>query len=484
MRQPVSFIGAAYQARSVNVNAQRCINLYPEVDPQDGKSVMALYRTPGLRLHCTVDGVNRGQGMYVTSTGRWFAVASNKLYEVYPNQTFVERGTLLTTSGPVFIDDNGATSSIGGDQMIITDGTYGYIFNFTTNALTQISHPDFPGGGPCCFQDQYFLVVKPGTREVFASALLDGLIWDATVFGVKEGIADPIVGIHSNGQDFWVYGSQSTEIWYNAGLFPFPFTRRLGTVNKIGLAAKASVIDMKDSFFWIGDGEQGRGQVFMSQGYTPTRISTHPIENFLADQTVLNDAVAWQYEREGHYYYVISMQTADKTFVYDMTTGLWHERAYLEPLTGFFGRHRAISCVFLKGIHYCADYQNGNIYVLDPDEGTDNGNPLKWLRSSPHLSENEDRIFCDEFQVVIQSGVGNSNDPGKDPKAFLRISKDGGNEFGNAREGIMGKIGEYKTRCRWLRNGVARDFVFEVSGTSPVKTVLIKGVGRFRAGVN
>lgn len=444
---------------------------------------MALYRTPGLKLLCTLPGVNRGAGMYKTSTGRFFAVSSNHLYEIYGDGEFIERGTLLTFSGPVFICDNGATATIGGDQMMITDGGFGYIFNFTSNTLVQITDTNFPGGGPCCFQDQFFLVVKPNSREVYASTALDGLT-GYTAFGVKEGLGDPIVGIRSNGQDLWVYGTQTAEVLYNAGLFPFPFTRRLGTLSKIGLAAKSSVLDMKDSFLWIGEGDEGRGQVFASNGYTAVRISTHPIEDFLAEQTVLDDAVAWKYEHEGHYFYVITLPTADKTLVYDLTTGLWHERAYLNPLDGFFNRHRAISCVFFNGKNYVGDYANGNIYELDPETGTDNGEALKWLRSSPHLDNNEDRLFCDEFQVVIESGSGNPNNPGLDPKAFLRISKDGGHVFGNSREANMGKIGEYKTRCRWLMNGQARDFVFEVSGTAPVPTVLISGVGRFRPGVN
>jgi len=41
------FIGAAYTARSLNLNAQRCVNLYP-VSTDGGKVPIALIGTPGM----------------------------------------------------------------------------------------------------------------------------------------------------------------------------------------------------------------------------------------------------------------------------------------------------------------------------------------------------------------------------------------------------------------------------------------------------
>lgn len=483
MRQPVPFIGPAYTARSVAENAQRTINLYPEIDNQQPKNVIALYRTPGLVLEQTLPGTNRGNGLYTTTTGRFFAVNANKLYEIFANGTNVERGSLLTYIGIVFICDNGATASIGGDQMMITDGTYGYIYNFTTNILSQITDVNFPGGGPCCFFKQFFLVVKPGTREVYSNdpnTPLDGTVWNALAFGVKESVGDPIVGLETNSQSVLVIGSQSMEVWYDSGAYPFSFECRLGSENTIGCAARGSVFTINKSIFWIGDGNYGRGVVWALNGFIATRVSNHFVENYLASQPVLNDAVAWGYEREGHYYYCLSLPSADRTLCYDQSTDMWHDRAYLDPVTGFFSRHRAISCCFFQGKHFVSDYENGNIYLLDPEEGTDNGNPLKWLRSSPHISENQDRFICDEFEIVIDSGNGSSNNPGKYPTCNLRISTDGAHTFSQSRKANMGMVGAYKTRCYWTRNGQGKDFVFEVSGDAPVKTVLIQAVSKMR----
>lgn len=41
------FVGDAYSARSINVNGSQTINLYPEIEPGNSKSVLALFGTPG-----------------------------------------------------------------------------------------------------------------------------------------------------------------------------------------------------------------------------------------------------------------------------------------------------------------------------------------------------------------------------------------------------------------------------------------------------
>jgi hypothetical protein len=46
----IPFIGGAYAGRSLNINAQVCQNLYPVLDQEGGKSVVALMNTPGLEF--------------------------------------------------------------------------------------------------------------------------------------------------------------------------------------------------------------------------------------------------------------------------------------------------------------------------------------------------------------------------------------------------------------------------------------------------
>ena len=78
------FIGPAYTLKSVSVDAQRCINLYPEkIESGNGKegSIAYLKSTPGLELLLTV-GAGPIRLTHVDSIGRILVVSGNKLYRV------------------------------------------------------------------------------------------------------------------------------------------------------------------------------------------------------------------------------------------------------------------------------------------------------------------------------------------------------------------------------------------------------------------
>ena len=56
---------------------------------------------------------------------------------------------------------------------------------------------------------------------------------------------------------------------------------------------------------------------------------------------------------------------------------------------------------------------------------------------------------------------------------MLRWSNDGGSTWSNEHWCTIGQQGKYKNRAIWRRLGQARDRVFEVSTTDPVKMVIV-----------
>jgi hypothetical protein len=121
------------------------------------------------------------------------------------------------------------------------------------------------------------------------------------------------------------------------------------------------------------------------------------------------------------------------------------------------------------------DYQNGNIYALDSNTFTDNGNPLVRLRRAPHLSADGRRIFFSKFQLMSQVGVGldGSAAVGIDPQVELRYSDDFGNTWSTPQARSLGKIGEYAKRVIWRRLGQSRTRVFEVRVSDPVDVTIL-----------
>lgn len=455
------FIGPSYEQFSKNVDAQKSVNLYAELDEAGtgkDREVAALIRTPGLRL-LTTAGTGPGRGLHFASNGRLFAVSGNKLYEY--TTTVIERGTLETSHGKACMADNGI-------QLLIVDGSLtGYIFDFATDTLSAIEDEDFPQASVCAYQDGYFFVNQVGTRNFWFSDLYDGTSWDGLDFAGKEGQPDVLVALISDHRELILLGLWTMEVWYNSGDGDAPFARRPDAFIEHGCAAPHSVQKLDNSVFWLGQDRDGFAMVWKLNGYTPQRVSTHSVELAIQGYSDIAEARSWTYQERGHSFYVLTFGSA--TWVFDASTGLWHERMYTSA-DGISGRIRPNDHIF-AGVHIVNDYENGNIYALDSETHTDNGAPIIWLRRSPHMSKNQQNQIVASFQLDMETGVGLSS--GTDPQCFLRWSDDGGHQWSNFHPASMGKVGEYIRRVIWRRLGLTRDRLWEVSGSAPVKTVLL-----------
>lgn len=462
----VGFIGPSYKLSSVNVDCQRCINLYPELNELGtgkDKEVAALVATPGLRLLVNLPG-GVVRGIYTTSKGTVYAVGGTKLYSISSAFVATQIGVLATSSGQVSMADNGL-------QLFIVDGTNGYYVTLLTNVLTQVVDDAFPGADQVTYQDGYFIFNHPNSGQFFISGLND-ITFDVLDFASSEGNPDNIVGLISDHRDLWIFNKQTIEIFYDSGNGDFPFERVQGAFIEHGCAARFSIAKMNNTVFWLGQDDKGNGMIFQAKGYQPQRISTHAVEQAIQTYGDISDAVAYTYQQNGHHFYVINFPSADTTWAFDTTTSMWHERVYTNQ--GDFERHRANCHAFAFSTHIVGDYENGNLYALESATYTDNGNAITRQRVAPHQSQDMVRLFFSSFQLDFESGTGlDGLGQGTDPQAVLQFSDDGGHSWSNEKWAALGKIGETKRRAIWRRLGSARDRVMKVTITDPVKVVII-----------
>lgn len=464
-----NFIGGAYQARSKNIDSQRCVNLYAELD-QTGKSTVALYGTPGkVRKVTPTNGPCRGS---IVFSGYLFVVIGSGIYKIDTSWSSTLIGTLLTSSGRVSMAQNG-------QQIMLVDGTYGYTCSTTT--LSQIVNGSFPDNPQVVsFQDGYFVVNRGNTQQFYISTLYDGTGWDALDFGSSEGYPDKLISLISDHRELWLFGETTVEVFYNSGNADFPFERISGAYIETGCAAPFSVAKMDNSVFWLSRDDRGNGIVYRANGYQPVRVSTHAIEYAISTYSVISDAFAYTYQQEGHAFYVLTFPTESKTWTFDVSTNLWHERAYTDS-EGNLKRDRSNCYSFFNGYHVVGDWENGKIYTLDPDVYDDDGDEISSIRACQHLSSDLKNQFFHELQIDLEAGVGLED--GTDPQISLRWSDDGGHTWSNEHFRSMGKIGEYKKRARWTRLGKSRDRIFEAKITDKVKRVLIGASSRVTVGV-
>jgi hypothetical protein len=499
MKTPI--LGSAYVARSVNAADNRMINLFPEAIPEAGKEPAFLQRVPGLSYLATLGG-GPVRGLW-TFGNYGYAVSGNTLYKIDTNWDAVAKGTVAGT-GQVSMVDNGT-------QLFIAAGATGYIYNAGTDVFAQITDVDFAGAVTVGFIDGYFVYNQPNSQKFWVTSLYDGTSVDPLDFASAEGSPDNLVSLIVDHREIWLFGQSSIEVWYDAGLPDFPLSRIQGAFIEIGCAAPFSVAKLDNGVFWLSSDARGRGMVFRSNGYAGVRISTHSVEWQIQQYADITDAVAYTYQQDGHSFYVLNFPSADITWVYDVATQAWHQRAGW--LNNAFTRHRGNCQMAFNGKIVVGDYLTGELYAYDLNVYSEAGSVQKWLRSwraLPTGANNLRRTTQHSLQLDCESGVGLdgaapaetmylssiSSDAasaaplsgeseeitheiivqGSDPQVMLRWSDDGGHTWSNEHWRSMGKIGETGRRVLWRRLGMTvklRDRVYEVSGTDPVKIAIM-----------
>lgn len=460
------FIGPSYVSQSVNVDCQRCVNMYPEMDELGtGKEreVASLVATPGLRLLATLIGPVRG--LFFASTGILYAVGGNTLYSVSSSWVATSMGTLNTATGAVSMADNGI-------QLIVVDGASGYALTLSNNTFTQITDPNFLGADQVSYIDGYFIFNKPASGEFFISEL-NGDAFNALDIAFAEGLPDNIVGHVAMLQNLYIFGTQSVEVFYDSGDV-FPFSRIQGAVLQVGCASAFSIAKLQNQLYWLGGDDTGSGIVYRMQGYQPQRISNPAVESAIksAGASNISQARAWVYQDSGHLFYVLNVPGLSSTWVYDASTSLWHERTWLNLWSQ--ERHRANCSASAYGVIVVGDYVNGNLYALESATLTDNGTSIVRTRTAPHASKDMKRVFHAALQLDMEVGVGlDGVGQGTDPMVILDWSDDGGHTFVNERTMSAGKIGATKSRVISRRLGASRDRVYRIRISDPVKVTLI-----------
>lgn len=469
--QVINFNGGAYDTGVADQNQQQCINWYPEEDTfsgkyefQQGSPLLVLKPTPGLdspfvtlaggNVRCTFE-----------HKGVLYAVGGNKFYSISTGGTATERGTLNTSSGVVrwaMIDD----------QIMIVDGTNGYNYVVSTTTFTEISDADYPDTAiQVTAQDDIFIVKDPTVSgRVAICTPSNGLSWPTTAFFNAEGHGDDVVAIISDHRELWLIGDKTTEIWLNTGAATVTFERRDGIFIEMGCQAQHSVAQGDNSLFWLAKDRHGQNAVIRIDGFVPHIISTRAISYQLSTYSTTSDAIGYIYRQAGHEFYVLTFPTAERTWVYDTTTQIWHERRSLESSSQ--NRWRGQYHAFFNGINYVGDYNSGKIYKLNVDTFTENGAVITRTRTTqPFYSLGKD-LTVYRMQIDFETAVGSN------PTVSLATSTNGGHSFSTAIDRTI-TTATSGDRIIWNRLGRGRDFTFRLTTTANAKIVVLGAMADF-----
>ena len=459
------FVNGSYESQSRTVAGEDTINLFPEAVSQGNKARSALFPAPGVTEFGTVSD-SPGRGAFAHD-GRCFAVYGRTLYEFDSAGAPTNRGAVASNGNPVTFDTNGD----GGNELMITSGDAGYILDLSTNTLTT---PLASGATMCGQLDGFFVSLNAATSTMRISESLDGQTWSGTQIAQRTSASDPWIAMIVARGEIYLFGDKTGEVWYNAGLSPFPMAERPEGFFQVGIAAMFSLAKFNGTIAWLGRTEAGNPAVYYMDGYTPVKISTPALEWLIQsydDAVGVEDAIGWSYAREGHEFYVLTFPTSNRTFVYDATTRKWHRRGYWDSDAAAFVEYRPIFHASCFNKNLVLDSDSFRMYSLSSTVYTDvGGDELRRVRRMPHVSAENKRMYFSNAELECDRGVGATSGQGSDPVVGLRASNDGGQTWGASRMRNVGQIGEYTTRVRWENCGSGRDRVWELWSSDPAAT--------------
>lgn len=450
---------------------QRLLNGYAEALGAAAKSPLPIYGVPGTsRFDTGTTGLNgpcRGM-LYVYGKGLYVvAGTAAALFDDQGNATPVS-GTIAGSSLVIMAANQQTNPQIG----IVADNVY-YVLDTGANAISQPNIASLPAPNSATFLDGYLVFSIPDGR-IFQTNLNDALTVNALAYATVSSRADGLRRIVTHRGALIALGESSLEIWEDAGTTPFAFAPIRADVD-IGCIAEQTVATVGNSLLWVDQ----NGIVRQLTASEPVRISTHALEraisNLTWDERRALSAVYTHFN--GHDFYAVT--SPYWTWEFDLTTGLWHERA-----SGGLSNWFAQGFELFNGKVVIGSSQDASLHVLDDGSETESGNPYLFLAQSAPVHAFPKGLIIDQLDVDIIPGVGITGGSAEaaNPQLMLDWSDDGGNTWVGGRIASLGQVGERFAVASFHQLGATlrAGRTFRLSSSSPVMRGILNADARVR----
>ena len=458
----IPIVGGAYKDPNSVIGCQTCINMYPEVTQGSEKTVSALLPTPAMKTLYGTHKAAKCRGFTALSNGNIYAVYGHELYKL--DDTFEPMPDVyIDGDKPVIIAENSQYACFVSDSTVYTLdmisgewAQYGAQLLYPADDVTTLA--------------QRFIFNRRGTGQIFWTDTLSTNI-DPLSFATAEASPDNVTAIQAHQKQLWVFGDTSTEIWSATGDDDAAFLPMQGAAINAGCLLPQTIQRFGESLVWLSNSINGNSQVVMTQGYQVQRISNHALEKELSNYDT-TDASAYVYQETGHSFYVLNIPRANKTWVFDGATGLWHERALFR--NGEFVRHPSQYHAMYEGLHVFAHADQITLMGICTgcmDNIGDESLPQVRERSTHAVSRTQGMVRHNRLTLIAQQATGQPNST-DDPQVMLSWSDDDGVSWSDTRWRGLGKRGEHKKRTFWTRLGASRNRAYRIRVTDAAMLVI------------
>jgi len=434
-------------------NASRLLNMYAKPDGSTGaKASFYLEQTPGLKLFSDLNSafpVRAG----IHLSGVPYVISDETLYSV------AENGAASAVSG-VISGGNKISSAKIRNQAIFCADSSTHVYDNRTQALTQITDASFQKSDTVTAQNQRAVFNVRDTDQFIWSDLTDALSYDALNVATAERNDDNLVAVQANYDDLFLFGVETLEVRRpvvsNNGM---SYSLIPGAVSNFGLLAKHGAVTFANGVYWLGHDKS----VYGMAGYSPRSISTDAIADIIENMTSPTDCEVYAYTQKNHHFLAFSFPFDRKTLVYDLKTGLWHERGSYWNNAMQSWRCRSIFRAYGKLL--CGDFKEGKVFEIDSDTYDEEGEEIRREVDFSMPGYDIEGMNFSRLEVLMDTGEGgNISNTDSDPLITLSGSIDGGATYLEIETKSSGLAGRRETRVVFHQLGnFALDASFRLS---------------------
>lgn len=462
---PINLAAESYQSRSHLSSSQRLYNCFSENTPLSSPlKLPAIFNIPAPDLWVDLENNNDIYG-FVIMNQILYVVCGISLYSVTVGKNVTKLGDMATAPAPVEITENGLQITV------LTNSGISYYYDLASDTFDQITDPNYQLASSMTTIDGYTVFSVRDSGEFFISNNRDTRVYDGDDFLNAEALSDNIIKLIAFNRQLFIFGEDSVEIWYNSGVGTPPFQRVDGTLIENGCIAKNSIYKDSTGIYFLGDDNI----IYHTTSYNPQRISTFGIEYQISKMNYVQDAIGFTYTQSGHKFYSLTFPSENRTFVFDTSTSLWHER-------GSFNQNQSsqVNWSCLYGINFnnltlVNSLEAGKIYFLNQDKYDEpDEKPILMEVITALLFQNYNQFTLSNLILIMDGGVGlESPSQGSDPKLMFAFSIDGGMTWIERSPTSIGKIGKYRQKINFENLGIAREFILRFRVSDPVKRSIL-----------
>lgn len=383
-------------------------------------------------------GMYREDGVF---GGEGFVVSGTTLYQI--NLAASSATMLGSIPGAGYCQFSGGATSAGSRLLILRDGA---VWNWDGSTITQIAMPDaVPVGSICYLEDFFFLSVLNIQAEFGRFYWISPGITDPDPldFATAERRPDDLSAVVTVGDELWMLGTESGEVWIASGNSDAPFQAVQARAYNYGCLSRETVAEStlggSPCILWVTNNLT----VAMGQANSaPIKVSNDSVDEILKTATNFR-AYGFRYNR--HSFYILTCDAA--TFVYDIAKRRWSR--WSSYLLNNWRAHLG----FQDGeLVFAGDSLSGTIYRFD--EGTDDDGDAVVRTASGLVIFAGNYMPCTRVNVIMNAGWTESYGP----SAVLELcwSDDVGFTYSDYIHMPMGQKGAYQNDVTFSGLGMIR----------------------------